>query len=457
MNAANQESRTSKRISGLGKRLAGLFKSLNAGLNYDFCPSFNRYVYWMKQPVGWVICGATFSMLVGFFIGPQGFVLMCSFVAMLAIGAVWPWLAMKGLECRLSFDRSRSQEDSMTTAIVEITNKWPLPVFGLMVKGEFLLDLQDDDDQVAIGLQRVPAWSVSRFTWKFEPKQRGVLPFDQPILMNGFPFGLYQCERPITVQKQTIVWPADCPLQGAPGLDGTQFNIAGMMSDRPGVDGDVIGIRQYRQGDSLKHVHWAKTATLGRLIVQERQTSAQRPFEVVVDLTPENHRGQGSQSSYEWAIRVAASVCNQLNRHHSQVQLLCLGLTAELQSQASNVSGIGPLQDFLATLPTLDALRELKTSQADAPFGGKPSSPLAKRFFVCTNLSSQEIAKGDVQRIELHCERFDPWFEEAAEPAEIEPVEVPRSNAPTGILISRPDVAANELQNGWSRRMGYGS
>ena len=105
------ESHSNDKALGLIARTLRWYKQLNGGLNYDFCPWANRYVYWLKDPIGWVVCGALFSALVGFFLGPQGFVLMWSFIALLVVGAVWPWLCMKRLECRLLFDRSRVQEN----------------------------------------------------------------------------------------------------------------------------------------------------------------------------------------------------------------------------------------------------------------------------------------------------------------------------------------------------------
>jgi uncharacterized protein (DUF58 family) len=422
------------------------FKKLNSGLNHDFCPGLNRYVYVLKKPLGWTICGAAFSALVGFFIGPQGFVLMWSFLALLVIGAVWPWLCMKQLECRLSFDRSRVQENGLATAIVEIKNKWPIPVFGLMVEGEFLLDLVEDD-RVAVGLQRVPAWSVSQFKWAFEPKQRGLLPSDEPKLTNGFPFGLYQSERKIEVGKQTIVWPADCPLRGTPDLDGSQFNIAGIVSDLAGVDGDVIGTRNFREGDALKQMHWAKTARLGQLIVKERQTFAQQPFEVVVDLCSENHRGSGSQSSYEWAIRIAASVCTQLHRHKAEVRLVCLGLSPEHQSDIPSTAKLNLLLDHLATLPHR-SVTSAGVPQPEPRF----TSGRFKRVFIGTNLSGVDVGGKSVHRIELKCERFG---QVEAIPAIDEKPTAPQPFA--GIVISSPDRAITDLQTGWSQGMCYES
>ena len=72
---------------------------------------------------------------------------------------------------------------------------------------------------------------------------------------------------------------------------------------------------------------------------------------MVVDLSPENHLGQGAHSTFEWAIRIAASVCQQLHAHHARVEVVCIGLPKGVPARASNRLGIRPLLDFLALLP----------------------------------------------------------------------------------------------------------
>ena len=430
-----------KSDSLVSSKMARSLGKLNSFLNYDFCPSLNRYFYWLKQPIGWVVCGAGFSATVGFLVSPQGFVLMWAFIALIVIGAVWPWLCMKRVECQLIFDRSRGRENGTMSATIEITNRWPLPVFGLMVEGQFLLD-SIDSDEVAVGLQRVPGWSVSRFSWNFEPKQRGVLPIDEPILSNGFPFGLYKSERKIDLKRQTIVWPESTPLNGVPGLDGTQFNIAGMMSDRSGIDGDVIGVRQYRQGDSLKHIHWGKSASRGRLIVQERQTCAQRPFEVILDLTPASHQGAGIGSSYEWTIRIASSVCTQLHQNQVQFELNCLGIPTSVPSQTSNFKGLGPVLDFLARLPHLN---ELLAANGESKAAFDLKSTRAKRFFICTSQSVNKSAFHGDQLIELDAEQFEEFaFESPADASST-------SQIKSAIQILSPELAFAQLKAGWEQ------
>ena len=138
--------------------------SVANALNYDFCPGANAYVYWLKQPIGWVVCGIVASLLVGLFIGPQGFVMAGAFLALLVLGVSWPWLCMKGLSCELKFEESRSSEDESTSVILEVTNRFPFPAFGLMVQGQFLQDLNHKDDIVAVALKRLSGWSVSRLS-----------------------------------------------------------------------------------------------------------------------------------------------------------------------------------------------------------------------------------------------------------------------------------------------------
>ncbi len=360
-----QESLKSNSLLKSGHVLVQRFGEI---LNYDYFPYFNKYVYWLKQPVGWIVCATGFSALVGILIGPQGFVLMWSLIAFLMVGAIWPWLGMKGIKCRLEFDWSNTVEKRPTTGRLIVTNRWPIPVFGLTVEGQFLQDIFADEDNVAVGLQRISGLSETEFQWEFEPERRGVIPSDVPTIGTGFPFGLYNSNRDIELGQQMIVWPHCEKLSALSSLNGTNFNIEGALSDRPGHDGDVIGARPFRQGDLLRHVNWAKTARTNKLVVLERQTAASKTCRIVIDLHPEQHFGRGSQSSYEWCIRIAAAIAKHLHVGHCVVRVECIGVAAELGNESTNQRGLSPLMDFLATLPDFEvaaaAAKDPETSGA---------------------------------------------------------------------------------------------
>ena len=433
-------------------KILGIINTLVSGMNYDFCPSFNRYVYWLKQPIGWLVCAIISSFLVGMFVGPQGFVLMWSFLALLVLGAVWPLLSVKAITCQLSFSKQRSAEGEDTVAVLEITNHWPLPFFGLMIVGDFLQDQVFEGDDVAIGLQRIPGASISTFKWSINPENRGILPRENPKIQNGFPFGIYNAVTDVEIKGRTLVWPKSIDLRGMPEVSGTQFNISGILSDRAGLDGDVIGVRNYRQGDSMRHIHWGKTAQLNRLIVQERQSFAARPFDVYLDLTPESHMGNGSQSSYEWAIRIAGSVCRQLHDCQSHVGLICIGLPSEQICKVSNTNGLSQLMDFLAKLPSFD---ELLISDKQESSQCLKLDNNKKTFVISTTKSSEMQESTQVHQIVIDPIRFEAsyaLFESQPIDASLEKVQSSKRK----ILITNPTSVESELSAGWEKGVGCG-
>ena len=435
-----------------GSKILGIINTLVSGMNYDFCPSFNRYVYWLKQPIGWLVCAIISSFLVGMFIGPQGFVLMWAFLALLVLGAVWPLLSVKAITCQLSFSKQRSAEGEDTVAVLEITNHWPLPFFGLMIVGDFLQDQVFEGDDVAIGLQRIPGASISTFKWSINPENRGILPRENRKIQNGFPFGIYNAVTDVEIKGRTLVWPKSIDLRGMPEVSGTQFNISGILSDRAGLDGDVIGVRNYRQGDSMRHIHWGKTAQLNRLIVQERQSFAARPFDVYLDLTPESHMGKGSQSSYEWAIRIAGSVCRQLHDCQSHVGLICIGLPSEQICKVSNTNGLSQLMDFLAKLPSFDELLTFEKQESSQCLKLDNNK---KTFVISTTKSSEMQESTQVHQIVIDPIRFeasDALFESQPIDASLGKVQSSKRK----ILITNPTSVESELSTGWEKGVGCG-
>lgn len=394
------------------------FASIAAALNHDFCPSANSYVYWLKQPVGWVVCGVFASILVGLFIGPQGYVLAGAFLTLLVLGVSWPWLCMRGLSCEVSFDDSRSTEGEPTIVTLDIVNRFPIPAFGLMIQGQFLQDLNHEDDVIVVGLKRAAGCSISNFQWPLTPKRRGKLPVESPQLVTGFPFGLYQISKPIKVVGSTIVWPNCEDTQTLAETVGKQFAIDASSSRQAGNEGDTIGVRNYRHGDSVRNIHWSHTARHNRLIIRERQSSTQTPIRVILDLTRAHHVGTGSQSTYENAIRLAASVCSDLHRHQCQIDLVCVGLNENTPFKSNNHRGVKPLMDFLALLPQLDN----ETAFSKAAEYGSIESRKSFTFLIHTDQFVPETNASTVRCLcvksplgeELDCE-------EAAVPAEPNP------------------------------------
>ena len=424
--------------------------------NYDFCPSLNGLTDLLKQPLGWVVSAIVFSLLVGFLVGPQGYVLAFVFLALLVLGLAWPWLSMKGVRCRLVLPDRRVEENQELEVVLRVKNFWPLPIFGLMVKGDFLQD-GEGDESVAFSLKRVATWSESEFRIPITPRRRGRLPNGKVAVANGFPFGLMDIAKTVEEAQPTLVWPTCVALDGFPVSDSTRFSLQGALLDKAGNDGDSIGVRAYRSGDRLRNIHWAQLARSQKLMVRERQSIAPAGATVFLDLTPSTHEG----SSFEWTIRIAASICNHLHESRSPVRVVAFGLVGQTQLHEDNRNGIRPIMDFLANLPSL--AYALKQSEFPGKEKGATDSCLNTNdghLFVIGSSQSTQIQSLDsrdhasaVTPVVVDMDGFKNKSESLSHKQTSASLPKPeiRNSARDPIAINSPQSAAKELVSGWDR------
>lgn len=97
-----------------------------------------------------------------------------------------------------------------------------------------------------------------------------------------YPFGFMLKKRRLRVASEVIVYPrilSDAAIQdrfrAVIGDDST--------SGRPGAGSEILSFREYARGDSLRQVHWKKSASLGRWIMKQHEADASRSLHVVVD------------------------------------------------------------------------------------------------------------------------------------------------------------------------------
>ncbi|MDX1948050.1 MAG: DUF58 domain-containing protein [Pirellulaceae bacterium] len=329
--------------------IASLAAGLGGALTHDFCPRANRYVEWLRSPLTVLGVAAGVSLAIGWLLLPQGYVVCGGICTVIGLGLIWPWISMSGIAGELHFPRRRAREGEAVEAVLTIVNRRPWPVWGLVLERGFLpLDAGSDrvspaaaSDQVSLALARVPGWSRAEFRWNFVPACRGEYPLQEPLLTTTFPFGLWKSTRAPRVKSRLLVWPRVVPLMPFPIDEGAWWTLGALSDRRAGYEGDVIGARPYRDGDLLRHVHWAQTARLGRLIVCERQASLTAEARVVLDLNPDHHHGYGADSSLEWTLRVGASICQALLHQVAKLHVSVGGRTITVTSGPAGRERLG--------------------------------------------------------------------------------------------------------------------
>lgn len=122
------------------------------------------------------------------------------------------------------------------------------------------------------------------------------------------PFGLVTIERMFTATSDLLVTPRVHRLD--------ELNAAGgggqTGDDRPhriGVTGsDDVLVRDYRDGDDVRRIHWRSTAKRGQLMVRREEQSWDPSVTVLLDNRTGAHAGDALNGSFEWAVSAAASM-----------------------------------------------------------------------------------------------------------------------------------------------------
>jgi uncharacterized protein (DUF58 family) len=300
------------------------WRDLQSLLNYDFCPGCNRYVYWLKRPVGWLFLAMASSLLLGCFVAQPAIYAAAALAGLMALGIAWPKLAMWGISGSLRWNVPRCEEGQQVEAVLEVVNRWPWPVWGLVLEVEQAAVARGDRPEAAIALCRVSPWSISRFRWDCQPSARGVYPTARPRLTTAFPFGIYRSGRDLEVPQPLIVWPKTFSLPEMPEQSGAASAAFGATSQRTGNEGDWTGVRPYREGDPLRSIHWALSARRDQWVVCERQAPSRR--EVVVELDARVlDRCEGVQG--DRLLHAMASLAKHLLTHSWSVRCI-VGSTA---------------------------------------------------------------------------------------------------------------------------------
>ncbi len=169
-------------------------------------------------------------------------------------------------------------------------------------------------------------------------------------------FGLVEIGRAFRATTSLTVTPRTVPL--APIHLGGGWSGSGDNRPRSFATGSAedVTVRDYRQGDDLRRVHWRSSARTGELMVRREEQPWQARATVLLDNRSGSHRGQGIASSLEAAVSGAASIAVHLHQRGFAVRLVTAGGedAQTLPARDSNL-GTGPLLEALATLQLTQA------------------------------------------------------------------------------------------------------
>jgi uncharacterized protein (DUF58 family) len=165
----------------------------------------------------------------------------------------------------------------------------------------------------------VPARSSVDLQHQVKCARRGWFEFPPVTLTTAAPFGFFAARKQVNAPTGVLVFPEYRELASLPLLD--RMPSVENTFAQIGLGGEVVGVREYRPGDSRRHIHWRSSARAGQLIVKEFAQETQPGLTIALDLRAASVIGADENTSLELAIKLAATLARYADRRGLPVTL----------------------------------------------------------------------------------------------------------------------------------------
>jgi uncharacterized protein (DUF58 family) len=225
--------------------------------------------------------GLAFGAILLFVVGTSvqaGWLLVLSSVLLGAClaGAFLPIRSIRDVGVERRAPASASQGDEVQVELVALNRGHGIKL-GLEVEDRHVAAVRVAVPSLAPG-ERVVIGTTRRAARRGRNESVGV------TLRSAAPFGVTEWRRMVEVPGTTLVYPKLVRLGPLPMVDALPTHEHAIHTmPRRGTGPEYLGIREYRTGDSMRHIHWPSTARHDALMVREFEQERTRRLAIAID------------------------------------------------------------------------------------------------------------------------------------------------------------------------------
>lgn len=262
-------------------------------------------------------------MFIGSIIGRSN-MLMLVFAMMIGPWVINGWIAfsmLKQMHAKRFLPRSVMAGELASIEIEAENRKWFLTSWLLVARDE--VTQSRDRFHASVLFVRIPAKQARRGHYQVRFSQRGAYSFGPIELSTHFPLGLVQrgliIDEPSKlivhprVGKLTSRWRHD--LWSASELTERRVTRAGLFDD------EFHRIREFRDGDNPRAIHWRTTARSGDLMVREYHQSRDQDLVVLLELWEPQKLTAADVDRIELAVSLVATISHDHLRQSRDARL----------------------------------------------------------------------------------------------------------------------------------------
>ncbi len=287
------------------------------------------------------------------------------FAGVLALAYVWARSLIQGVVWHRQVRQAIMVAGDRVIESFEIENASPFPLLWAEIR-----DHSDVPGYTASRVEAVDGRGHKRWETQGTCERRGVFHLGPWEAVTGDPFGIFRVHWTFPVERTVLVYPRIVRL---PPITLPRGHMHGQAREwRASLVEDVAaaGVRPYLPGDPLRRIHWPTSARRGNLFSRLFDMEPSGDLWLVLDLDAEVQAGEGTQSTEEYAVVLAASLAAKMLAQGRAVGLACSGEHATLVPPRAGTGHLWELLGHLArarsapTTPLSDFLDQVMSTAA---------------------------------------------------------------------------------------------
>ena len=233
--------------------------------------------------------------------------------------ALWGRYCLDGVSYARRFETERLFCGEQTEVWIEIVNAKPLPLAWLKAEDEFPEDFLVERTELGsssrphrrtlTNLLSLRWYERVRRRYRLTAERRGAFEFGPVMLSSGDIFGFQLRLSEVPVRQTVLVYPRIVPLEQLhlrAARPGGELRAERRIIEDPLA---LAGIRDYRPGDSVRHIHWKSTARRGQLQTKVFEPGASQQLVLFLNGQTLPHAYEGIIGDYlETVLVVGASL-----------------------------------------------------------------------------------------------------------------------------------------------------
>jgi uncharacterized protein (DUF58 family) len=245
-------------------------------------------------------------------------ILLYTFGGIFIMSYIWSRALGKGIQFQRETLMSWAQVGRYLEENLSVSNNSGFPAPHIELIDHSTLPGFDASRAVSVNAEAVESWTARVFC-----QQRGLFHLGDAQLITSDPLGIFDVMIHVPKRTPMLVLPRPSILpkftvassgivgDGQPRRDSTQQSI------------HVSTVREFVQGDGMRHIHWPTTARRNKPFVRLMENAPEGKWWIVLDLDQAYMRGRGWDSIEEQGIALTASLSDFGMRSHKSTGLVC--------------------------------------------------------------------------------------------------------------------------------------